>query len=359
MESCILRGVRTHNLKGIDLSIPFGKLTVVTGVSGSGKSSLVFDTIYAEGQRRFVDCLATYARQFLERLDRPDADSIGHLEPPLALKQSVSVRSARSTVGTLSEVADYLQLLFAHGGEPHCVACGASIETESIETAAARIVARAPAERFCVIAIVPRDRLGSEGVGGLLKQGYTRTIRDGDRLTGHNRGSTPPRPNSPVRSWRSSTDSRRAVSPAGASSRRSWPRGDSAMGSPSFTPSLPRRAGNKARSHHRGDRLPNLRNEGRGAVARPLQRGQRNRRVSRLPGVRPAGHDRSRQGRARSAPDASQRRDPPLPHAVAPRSLPQDDARRGGGGPHRDSVVGVDGARTAMGLRGSSEAFPA
>jgi excinuclease ABC subunit A len=179
MESCILRGVRTHNLKGIDLSIPFGKMTVVTGVSGSGKSSLVFDTIYAEGQRRFVDCLTTYARQFLERLDRPDADSIGHLEPPLALKQSVAVRSARSTVGTLSEVADYLHLLFAHGGEPHCVACGASIEPESLETAAARILGQIPADRFCIAAPIARDRLGTEGIGGLLNQGYTRTLRDG------------------------------------------------------------------------------------------------------------------------------------------------------------------------------------
>jgi excinuclease ABC subunit A len=151
----------------------------VTGVSGSGKSSLAFDTIYAEGQRRFVDCLATYARQFLERLERPDADFIGHLEPPLALKQSVAVRSARSTVGTMSEVADYLQLLFAHAGEPHCAVCGTLLVHETVETAVARILEHRDAERICIVAPIARDRLGSEGIGGLLKQGYTRTLRDG------------------------------------------------------------------------------------------------------------------------------------------------------------------------------------
>ena len=150
----------------------------MTGVSGSGKSSLVFDTIYAEGQRRFVDCMATYARQFLERLDRPDVDFIGRLEPPLALRQAVAIRAARSTVGTLSEVADYLHLLFAHAGEMHCAACGSAIETESAETAATRILATPPAERFCIAAPVPRGRLGAEGIGGLLRQGYTRTIHD-------------------------------------------------------------------------------------------------------------------------------------------------------------------------------------
>jgi excinuclease ABC subunit A len=179
MDACQLRGVRTHNLKGIDLSIPFGRLTVITGVSGSGKSSLAFDTIYAEGQRRFVDCLATYARQFLERLDRPDADSIGRLEPPLALKQTTSVRNARSTVGSMTEISDHLQLLFAHAGEQHCLACGAPVVPETIETAADRLLSRAADQAVCVVAPVTRDRLGSTGVRGLLAQGYTRTLRAG------------------------------------------------------------------------------------------------------------------------------------------------------------------------------------
>ncbi len=179
MDACILRGVRTHNLKGIDLTIPFGLLTVVTGVSGSGKSSLVFDTVYAEGQRRFVDCMATYARQFLERLERPDAAFIGRLEPPIALKQTVAVRNARSTVGSMSEIADHLALLFAHAGEPHCLSCGTPIEPETVETAVARILASPPAERFCIAAPAARDRLGSEGIRDLIRQGYVRTLHDG------------------------------------------------------------------------------------------------------------------------------------------------------------------------------------
>ncbi|MBD3162192.1 MAG: excinuclease ABC subunit A [Candidatus Eisenbacteria bacterium] len=176
---CALRGVRTHNLKGIDVTIPFGRLTVVTGVSGSGKSSLAFDTIYAEGQRRFVDCLATYARQFLERLERPDADSIGHLEPPVALKQTVSVKNARSTVGSMSEISDHFQLLFAHAGELHCVACGAPLESVSLDSAVGRVLEARPEERLCIATEVRRDDLDAGGIGVLLKLGYTRTIAEG------------------------------------------------------------------------------------------------------------------------------------------------------------------------------------
>ncbi|MDM7916010.1 MAG: excinuclease ABC subunit UvrA, partial [Candidatus Eisenbacteria bacterium] len=186
MKSCILRGVRTHNLKGIDVEVPFGKLTAVTGVSGSGKSSLVFDTIYAEGQRRFVDCLSTYARQFLERLDRPDADFIGHLEPPVSLAQAASVRNARSTVGTMSELSDALHLLFAHAGEAHCPGCGAPLARLSVERAVESILARAAAEKLCLTAPVgvARDREAAGGaatpvVPSLLQQGYTRVLIDG------------------------------------------------------------------------------------------------------------------------------------------------------------------------------------
>lgn len=180
MDACILRGVRTHNLKGIDLSIPFGRLTVVSGVSGSGKSSLVFDTVYAEGQRRFVDCMTTYARQFLERLDRPDADSIGRLEPPLAIRQSVAVRNARSTVGTLTEIADHLQLLFAKAGQAHCLSCGAPVTEETLETAVDRACAASERlARLVVAAPIERDRLGADGLRGLIAQGYLRGIVDG------------------------------------------------------------------------------------------------------------------------------------------------------------------------------------
>jgi excinuclease ABC subunit A len=180
MDSCILRGVRTHNLKGIDVSIPFGRLTVITGVSGSGKSSLAFDTIYAEGNRRFVDCLSTYARQFLERLDRPDAAFIGRLEPPLALRQSVSVRNARSTVGTLTEIADHLHLLYTHAGEMHCHACGAPVAPETVESAVERILSLPPEVKLCVIAPLARDRIAPLGVGGLIRQGYARVWLEGE-----------------------------------------------------------------------------------------------------------------------------------------------------------------------------------
>jgi len=180
MDACILRGVRTHNLKGIDVSIPFGRLTVVTGVSGSGKSSLAFDTIYAEGNRRFVDCLSTYARQFLERLERPNAAFIGRLEPPLALKQSVSVRNARSTVGTLTELTDHLQLLFAHAGEMNCANCGAPLTPETTETAVEAILALPPEERLCIVAPIPREQITGAGARALVRQGYARILASGE-----------------------------------------------------------------------------------------------------------------------------------------------------------------------------------
>ncbi|HLN92973.1 MAG TPA: hypothetical protein VK389_03860, partial [Thermoanaerobaculia bacterium] len=116
-------GARTHNLKNISVSIPLARLTVVTGVSGSGKSSLAFDTLYAEGQRRYAESLSTYARQFLERLDRPDVDSIEPVPPAIALEQKNGVRNARSTVGTQTEIYDSLRLLFAHGGTTFCPEC--------------------------------------------------------------------------------------------------------------------------------------------------------------------------------------------------------------------------------------------
>src|ERR1700682_756751 len=119
-----IRGARTHNLTDTSVSIPTGRLTVITGVSGSGKSSLAFDTLYAEGQRRYAESLSTYARQFLERLDRPDVDSIEPVPPAIALEQKNGVRNARSTVGTQTEIHDSLRLLFAHGGTTFCPACG-------------------------------------------------------------------------------------------------------------------------------------------------------------------------------------------------------------------------------------------
>src|SRR6202050_5904053 len=123
-DAILVRGARQNNLKRLDLDIPLNELIVVTGVSGSGKSSLVFDTLYAEGQRRFVQSLSTYARMFLERMDRPDVDSISEIPPALALRQKNTIKNARSTVGTVTEISDYLRLLFATVGHTVCPKCG-------------------------------------------------------------------------------------------------------------------------------------------------------------------------------------------------------------------------------------------
>ena len=120
----VIRGAREHNLCDIDVSIPRDRLVVITGLSGSGKSSLAFDTLYAEGQRRYVESLSAYARQFLEQLAKPDVDSIEGLSPAIAIEQKTASRNPRSTVGTTTEIADYLRLLFARVGQPHCIRCG-------------------------------------------------------------------------------------------------------------------------------------------------------------------------------------------------------------------------------------------
>ena len=129
----VVKGARTHNLKNIDLTLPVGKLIVVTGVSGSGKSSLAFDTIYAEGQRRYVESLSAYARQFLERMERPDVDHIDGISPAIAIRQKNSMRNPRSTVGTTTEIHDYMRLLFARIGRTFCRGCGKEVVRETAE----------------------------------------------------------------------------------------------------------------------------------------------------------------------------------------------------------------------------------
>jgi excinuclease ABC subunit A len=150
-----IRGARTHNLKGVSVSIPVGRLTVVTGVSGSGKSSLAFDTLYAEGQRRYAESLSTYARQFLERLDRPDVDSIEPVPPAIALEQKNGVRNARSTVGTQTEIHDALRLLFAHGGTTTCPDCGLAAVPGGIDRAVEEIAREPERSRLTLVAPVP------------------------------------------------------------------------------------------------------------------------------------------------------------------------------------------------------------
>jgi excinuclease ABC subunit A len=173
-----IRGARTHNLRNLSLDIPHGKLTVVTGVSGSGKSSLVFDTLYAEGQRRYVQSLSTYARLFLERMDRPDVDTISDIPPALALRQKNTIRNARSTVGTVTEINDYLRLLFATVGVTRCPRCGVAVVRDSVDSAASRILATSGLYIF----IAPFE-LGSrniaEAAAYLVQNGYHRLFHDG------------------------------------------------------------------------------------------------------------------------------------------------------------------------------------
>src|SRR5689334_19868885 len=135
-EAIQVRGARVNNLKNVSFSIPINQMTVVTGVSGSGKSSLAFDTIYAEGQRRYVESLSAYARQFLERMDKPDVDEVSGIAPAIAIRQKNSTRNPRSTVGTQTEVYDYLRLLFARVGQTYCRVCGRIVGRDSPESAA-------------------------------------------------------------------------------------------------------------------------------------------------------------------------------------------------------------------------------
>src|SRR5215472_11536484 len=135
----VIRGARTHNLKNIDLTLPVGKLAIITGVSGSGKSSLAFDTIYAEGQRRYVESLSAYARQFLERMEKPDVDRIDGIAPAIAIRQKNTVRNPRSAVGTTTEIHDYMRLLFARVGRTFCRQCGREVIRETAEVVAKQL----------------------------------------------------------------------------------------------------------------------------------------------------------------------------------------------------------------------------
>ena len=150
-ESIVVRGARVHNLKNIDFEIPHNALTVVTGVSGSGKSSLAFDTIYAEGQRRYVESLSAYARQFLERIEKPDVDLIDGIAPAVAIKQKNTTRNPRSTVATATEIFDYLRLLFARVGRTFCQQCGQEVKKDTVDEAADRLLALAPDTRLYVL----------------------------------------------------------------------------------------------------------------------------------------------------------------------------------------------------------------
>ncbi len=177
-----IRGARQHNLRGIDLDLPRGALSVVTGVSGSGKSSLAFDTLYAEGQRRYVESVSTYAKQFLDRLPRPDVDSITGLTPAVSIRQSAPARSARSTVGTATEIHDYLRLLFARLGAVHCAKCEREVTADSPQSIAREAEAWREDEAVLVLAPVTLSAKLSwvEQAGHLLRAGYTRAWIGGE-----------------------------------------------------------------------------------------------------------------------------------------------------------------------------------
>src|ERR1700682_487152 len=159
-ETIVVRGARVHNLKNVDFEIPHNSLTVVTGVSGSGKSSLAFDTIYAEGQRPYVESLSAYARQFLERIEKPDADSIDGIAPAVAIRQKNATRTPRSTVATATEIYDYLRLLFARVGRTYCATCGREVKKDTVDEVADAILALDPETRLQVI--FPLQRPGLE-----------------------------------------------------------------------------------------------------------------------------------------------------------------------------------------------------
>ncbi len=176
-----VKGARQHNLRNVDVSIPRNTLTVVTGLSGSGKSSLAFDTIYAEGQRRYVETLSAYARQFLDQMERPDVDAIDGLSPAISIEQKTTSRSPRSTVGTITEIYDYLRLLYASVGQPHCPNCDRPISRQSAEQIVERVVQLAPGERITVLAPIVRGRKGEfrEELEALDQQGFRARI-DGE-----------------------------------------------------------------------------------------------------------------------------------------------------------------------------------
>ena len=180
-----VRGARQHNLKNIDVEIPRNSLTVITGLSGSGKSSLAFDTIYAEGQRRYVETLSAYARQFLDQMERPDVDSIDGLSPSISIEQKTTSRSPRSTVGTITEIYDYLRLLFASVGVPHCPNCGEAITRQSAEQIVQRVMALTPEDRVMILAPIVRGRKGEfkKEMEKLAQHGYARARVDGELVS--------------------------------------------------------------------------------------------------------------------------------------------------------------------------------
>src|SRR5207247_5598523 len=163
-ESIRIRGARVHNLKNVSVEIPHNAITVSTGVSGSGKSSLAFDTVYAEGQRRYVESLSAYARQFLERMEKPDVDEISGIAPAVAIRQKAATRNPRSTVATATEIYDYLRLLYARCGQTFCIKCGTQVRRDTPDEIATRVLGLTPGRRLYVLYLL-RLPVRQAGIG--------------------------------------------------------------------------------------------------------------------------------------------------------------------------------------------------
>ncbi|TFG94198.1 excinuclease ABC subunit A, partial [Candidatus Thorarchaeota archaeon] len=183
-KSIIVIGAAEHNLKHIDVTIPKNTLTVVTGLSGSGKSSLVFDTIYSEGQRRFIESLSPYARQFLGMLEKPKVDFMAGLSPSISIDQKSVSRNPRSTVGTITEIYDYLRLLYARVGEPHCPQCRKKIEPQTSQQIVDRVLRLKEGTRIMIVAPIVRGRKGEyrKEFKDLMKKGFVRARVDGELI---------------------------------------------------------------------------------------------------------------------------------------------------------------------------------
>jgi excinuclease ABC subunit A len=181
MDTIHIRGARTHNLKNIDIDIPRDKLVVITGLSGSGKSSLAFDTIYAEGQRRYVESLSSYARQFLSMMEKPDVDHISGLSPAISIEQKSTSHNPRSTVGTITEIYDYLRLLFARVGEPRCPEHGTVLEAQTVSQMVDAILALPAEKRLMLLAPVIQERKGEhlQLLDKLRSEGFIRARING------------------------------------------------------------------------------------------------------------------------------------------------------------------------------------
>lgn len=182
IDKIVIKGAREHNLKDIDVEIPRDKLVVFTGLSGSGKSSLAFDTIYADGQRRYVESLSSYARQFLGQMEKPNVDSIEGLSPAISIDQKTTSKNPRSTVGTVTEIYDYLRLLYARIGVPHCPICGREITQQTVDQMVDKILELEPGTKIQVMAPVVRGKKGEhvKELDSARKSGYVRVRVDGN-----------------------------------------------------------------------------------------------------------------------------------------------------------------------------------